>query len=306
VLVRARRAFRFLSPLSIFWPHLDSKANPLKGRSRDWGLTLVVIAYGFIASLMGSQTTKFQYAASTFGWSSEILGYWLTLVGIARAAYLTVVLPVIIKLLKPKPPLQLPVEPSESTPLLTSATSTDIAPASQPSTQPLHERDIHSVAFDLGLARVSLIIEIISYTLMALISTQVAFTVFAMTGALGMGFSPAIQSVTLEMYARRGGTETGKLFGALSVVQALCSEILGPAVFGFTYMKTVETYPRTFFFLIVAGVTMSFICLSFVRLGNESSVVHDAEDVTDVNVGDREEAAAVSRSIAIYVTDVDS
>jgi len=292
--------------------------NPLKGRSRDWGLTLLALGYGCTVSIMGSQTSRFQYAASTFGWSSEILGYWLALVSIMRAVYMTFVLPIIIRYFKPKPAsIQLPIEPAEFTPLLTPSSSARITSPSQlsaPSSQPLREREgLHSAAFDLGLARVSVVIDIISYGLMALIPTPVAFTVTAMMSALASGFSPAVQSVALDMYARRGGTETGKLFGALSVVQALCGEILGPAVFGLTYMKTVETFPRTFFFLVVAAVTMSFICLSLLRLGDESSVVKDTEDASnatqatlvDVSANDVEDAR-VAKSIAIFVTDADA
>jgi hypothetical protein len=56
---------------------------------------------------------------------------------------------------------------------------------------------------------------------MGLSSTATAFTLFGMVGSLSGGFSPAVQSVMLALYTRRGGTETGKLFGALGVVQAL-------------------------------------------------------------------------------------
>jgi hypothetical protein len=132
-------------------------------------------------------------------------------------------LAVIIKYFKPKPvPTHLPA--GESAPLLASTSSTYTTSALQPSTPnplSLREQDHHSAAFDLCLARASLVIEIISYTLTAIIPTPAAFTICAMTAALGMGFSPAVQCVALEMYARRGGKETGKLFGALSVVQAL-------------------------------------------------------------------------------------
>lgn len=188
--------------------------------------------------------------------------------------HLTFILPLIIKYSKPKLASVQPPEPSESTRLLTPSSSTHAV--LKPATQ---EPEVHSAAFDLGLARVSVVIDVISYTLMAVISTPVAFTVFSMTGALGMGFSPAVYSVALDLYAKRGGMETGRLFGALSVVQALCSEILGPAMFGFTYMKTVETFPRAFFYLVAVVVTAALICLSFIRLGNASSAVQDTEDV---------------------------
>lgn len=38
---------------------------------------------------------------------------------------------------------------------------------------------------------------------------------------MGVGFSPAIQSVAMGVYTQQGGTELGKLFGALSVMSAL-------------------------------------------------------------------------------------
>lgn len=58
---------------------------------------------------------------------------------------------------------------------------------------------------------------------MATIIDPMAFTFFGMLGAFGGGFAPAIQSVALEIYTQRGGTEAGRLFGALSVLQALRS-----------------------------------------------------------------------------------
>jgi len=79
----------------------------------------------------------------------------------------------------------------------------------------------HSPAFDLGLARFSLLIDIVCYTAMGMVSSPLLFTGFGVLGALGSGFTPAIQSVALTLYTRRGGTESGKLFGGIAVVQAL-------------------------------------------------------------------------------------
>lgn len=108
---------------------------------------------------------------------------------------------VAIKLLKPRSPVESPrdTDPSQA-----------------------HEHR-HSPSFDLNLARVSLFIEVIAYTLIGLASTPFAFALFTLMGSLGGGFSPAVHSVALELYSRRGEKETGKLFGALSVLQALGS-----------------------------------------------------------------------------------
>lgn len=44
------------------------------------------------------------------------------------------------------------------------------------------------------------------------------------------------------------------------------SQIVGPALFGLTYMKTAGTYPKTIFFMSAASIAISFVFVSFVRL----------------------------------------
>ena len=129
---------------------------------------------------------------------------------------------VMIKLFKPKPAaIELPIQPSESlTFSATTTTPSNSTPVetSSPSSVP---NDNHSATFDLALARISVVAEMISYTVMGLVPTPSVFLAFTLFGSFGSGYSPAVQSVALELYSRRGGTESGKLFGALSVVQAL-------------------------------------------------------------------------------------
>ncbi len=79
----------------------------------------------------------------------------------------------------------------------------------------------HSPKFDLMLARVSLGIEVVVYALLVFSTNGLMFAACTALGALGMGFSPAVQSIALTLYNRRGGKDTGKLFGAMSVVNAL-------------------------------------------------------------------------------------
>ncbi|THG94666.1 hypothetical protein EW026_g6843 [Hermanssonia centrifuga] len=258
-----RRSFGFLSPLALFYPApVMTNGSPLKRPRRDWSLLLVATAYGTTLSVMGSYSYKFQYISSKYGWSSEQLGYWLSVVGGTRAVFLTIMLPLIIKFIKSKPraPIQLPVSPSEP-----------LEPGDSPSlgeAEPLSadRRGSHSLSFDLGLARASLVVEVISYTLLPFAPTAMLFTVCSMMGAFGAGFSPAMQSVALGLYTQSGGTESGKLFGAMSVVQALSSQILGPALYGMTFMATVETLPTAIFFLSSGAVTIALVCLVFVRL----------------------------------------
>ncbi|KXN92843.1 hypothetical protein AN958_06822, partial [Leucoagaricus sp. SymC.cos] len=258
-----KRLFSFLRPLTVLTPTLKEASSPLKREKKDWNLTLMALAYMTTISIMGSYTYTFQYAAATFGWTSETLGYYLSLVGATRAFFLTLVLPLAIKFLKPKPIIvEIPQtsSESESTPLLSSDTPRDTL---------TKKKEIHSPAFDLGVARLSLLVEITAYTFMGLVPTALTFTFFGMMGAMGIGFSPAAQSVTLALYLQRGNKESGKLFGALSVLQALGSQILGPSLYGYVYVQTVATFPRAIFFVSVGTYTASSLLLACVRLRKE-------------------------------------
>ncbi|KAF9500505.1 MFS general substrate transporter [Pleurotus eryngii] len=269
-IIQIRNLLRFLRPLAIFFPTM---VETKRGPRRDWSLALVAASYGFTISIMGSYVYKFQYAASAFGWSAETIGYWISLVGAVRAAFLALILPVIIQLSKPKATSA----SVETEPLLSS--SSEPSGSSQrpsPTSSPRSLLEIHSPTFDLSLARASLLVEIVAYSFMAMAQAPLPFTIFAMLGSFGAGFSPAIQSAAIELYVRRGGRENGRLYGALSVVQALCSQILGPAIFGFTYVRTVATYPRAIFFLSVAAVFSAFVLLGFVRIPKHVRV--DEED----------------------------
>lgn len=125
----------------------------------------------------------------------------------------------ILKLLsymKPEPAVQLNTTPDE--PLH--------GDASTPGSPPKPER--HSPSADLMLARLSLCMEFIGYTLFWTLPPSPAFfvgiTIFV---SLGAGFGPAVQSVALSLFTvRPDGRDTGKLFGAISVVQAIRYEML--------------------------------------------------------------------------------
>jgi len=130
---------------------------------------------------------------------------------------------VAIKILKPKPLiLEFPVTPVETTPLLNPSSSSSPTMMNRKTIK----REIHSPLFDLNLARASLLVDIVSRTSMGLAQSPILFSLSAALGTFGAGFSPAIQSVALALYAKRGGVETGRLFGAISLIQAIRCDIL--------------------------------------------------------------------------------
>jgi hypothetical protein len=159
-------------------------------------------------------------------------------------------------------------------------------------------KDSSSPRLDLNTARVSLVLELTAYVLMATANTGTMFTVYTVLGSLAAGFTPAVQSLALGIYAGRGGEETGKLFGGLSVVQALgyvislvrsryfsltwsCSgSILSPMLFGFTFSRTVATFPQAMFVVGASAVALAFLCSLFIRLpkGGANEVIVVTED----------------------------
>jgi MFS family permease len=146
---------------------------------------------------------------------------------------------------------------------------------------------IHSPSFDLKLLHFSLLTEIVAYTAMAFSVRPLPFTVFAVLGSFGAGFSPALQSVALALYTRAGGTEVGRLFGALSVIQALGMQIFGPSLYGLIYVKTVAIFPRAIFFVSVFSVVVAYIFMNLVRLPKD----HELKRQSTVDL--EEEASAL-------------
>jgi hypothetical protein len=150
---------------------------------------------------------------------------------------------VAIKILKPNPLiLELPVTPAENMPNSSSSSS------STTTTRKTIKKEIHSPLFDLNLARASLLADLISNVSMGLAQSPIQFGLSSTFSALGVSFNPAVQSVALALYARRGGIETGKLFGALSLIQAIRYD---------TFM---------WFFTLITVSSVQFSNLSSVRL----------------------------------------
>ena len=75
--------------------------------------------------------------------------------------------------------------------------------------------------FDLAIAFVSLVVTLVGFTGQAVVRDPILFLLAGVIQSLGYGYAPAMQSANLELYRRTGGTETGKLFGAVGVLQTI-------------------------------------------------------------------------------------
>lgn len=127
--------------------------------------------------------------------------------------------PAILRWYAPKSrPIQLPTSPTGDEPLNVSSSLRLAEHASAHGAG-----SPHTPAADLGLARMSLVVQAICFIIIALSKDAGMFVAAGALGALATGYSPTTNSLSLELYTRRGGlpSEAGRLFGALSVIQTV-------------------------------------------------------------------------------------
>ncbi|KAG9049363.1 hypothetical protein FS837_010577 [Tulasnella sp. UAMH 9824] len=279
----------FVEPAALFLP-----------QGHDWRLTLVGIAFFTCFLTVGLYPLKLLYAEHRFGWTSVEMGSYLTIIGALRAAHLLVIIPAAIKLFKPVHP---PTNTTDSAIAADTSTSAPSAapevfaaaarspasasfksmgtPASsrQSTPQPgvpskvsdatgprLSKQMVADIRFDLNLARVSLAIDAAGYILVVFFSkaSSEAFVVATLLSAFGGGSAPAMQSASLCLL-KNPSEDSGKLFGAFSMIQAVAAFIISPLLFGLMYSETVRTFPEAMF--LCGGILLAFssICLLFVR-----------------------------------------
>ena len=163
-------------------------------------------------------------------------------------------------------------------------------------------KELHSLTFDTTLARVSMAMEVVAYVAMGLSSSGLPFVVSSVFLWLGSAVNPAVQCIALAIYKRNGGTESGRLFGALSVVQALwsvpnfviraeidvlrSSQIIGPSLFGFVYASTVAWFPQGIFFISAISLLIAFVCLFIIRVPKDVQGTDTDDDVAGLDRGE--------------------
>ncbi|KAI0273597.1 major facilitator superfamily domain-containing protein [Gloeopeniophorella convolvens] len=265
------KLFSFLSPIGIFAPvRVNRGATPRRTTRRDWALTLLALSFGLETLVSGSAQYWFQYAIQTFGWSSGMVGYSLSIISMSRAVYLSFFFPFIIRAFKHR------LHPSESTnvPL----TSADSEPSSSPIRSSSKSRPV--VLVDFAIAHASLLLTAISFVVLGQAPNAWIFIGGTVLMSLGSGFMPTSNSLGLELFIQGGGAESGRLLGAFGVVQALGGQVIGPSLFGYIYASTTATMPQLMSFVFSGILLASVGLLGLVRVPAEEAH-HDEEDVAE-------------------------
>ena len=103
-----------------------------------------------------------------------------------------------------------------------SRSSVESEPLLNDGNEPQSSKKVAPIAIiDLWLARVAVSVDIVFYGLAFLTRSGALFAVYTSGISFGTHFGPTVQSIALDVYGRHGGTDTGRLLGALTVVSAM-------------------------------------------------------------------------------------
>ncbi|WVQ83644.1 hypothetical protein IAT38_005786 [Cryptococcus sp. DSM 104549] len=257
-----------LAPLAIFLPREEE--NPYTGRrQRNWNLTAVGLGLFFMSMLYGILATKTQFTFYAYAWTSAQLGPYMSTVAFLRSFVLIGLVPLVMRFVKPR---FFPAEPTPEADADASAITTSSTSSSDPPTPPAQR----SAQLDLLTARFCLVAEFIPWTLLALGPSQTGFVVLSIFLTFGSPATPAANSLALSLLP--DASQSGRLFGALSVIHALGATLISPLMFGTLFASTVGWYAPTVFALAAGCVAAAFGCLAFVRLNRGREEAKSAEE----------------------------
>lgn len=298
----AFKPFQFLAPLAVLLPRkqaaeveeedlplLRSPVAPIYAMyKRDWSLTLIAASYGLYMIVPGITGVKIVYARGMFQWGPEETGRWVTFIAVSKLSMLLLILPYGIRAFR-KP------VPTMSSPRPVSASS-DSAPTPAQLAWDKHAAHLKLVAdskFDLSLGRFSIGLTCIAYVLYSIpvswarILPQLsqgltkvcrslhclkwhpegAQSLLFYVGTAFTGFAaattPALQSLALAFSSPR---EAGRVLASLSALATVSTAMLGPPIFGATYVRTVDWFPEFLFIVAIIWVALSLQPLLLVRV----------------------------------------
>ena len=128
--------------------------------------------------------------------------------------------------------------------------------------------DTASSRLDLITARISFLLENIGLVCLALNVSAPIFVCITIFMTLGAGSPPALNSLALMLIPSK--RESGRLFGALSVLHALGTTLLSPVLYGGVFAATVGTYAPTVFAMAAGFMVVAQFALSLVKFEHKA------------------------------------
>lgn len=127
-----------------------------------------------------------------------------------------------------------------------------------------HLRLIHDSKFDLKLAKISVVVNTLSYALLIFSNTPQLFFLATAITALAGGGGAAMSSLALALL--KSPADAGKLFGAWSITSAISGTVVGPILFAEVFKRTTKTFPPAIFAVGTAMFAIAFLLLCCVKV----------------------------------------
>lgn len=265
IFMARKYAQQFLSALIIPIAMFKPRPKPL-GSRMNYNLTLLGAGMFLYLISTGVYTSKYMYAQHVYSWTTAQLGYYMSLIWIARAFNLLVFLPIVISYLKPKPP-----------------------PAG---TSPSPENIAAEMKFDKQLARASLAVDGLADALVALTptSSQPTFIALSCLSSFTSGGNPALHSLgAVCLHACGFSSEVGALFGGMAVLSAIAHTI-SPSIYAMTYASTVAYFPKMIFVLATGLLSSAVLLLGGIKSRPEDVVTLETSRTTLIADEDDDDA----------------
>ncbi|EJD35616.1 hypothetical protein AURDEDRAFT_75130, partial [Auricularia subglabra TFB-10046 SS5] len=192
---------------------------------KDWNLTCLAIVFLCYLLTVALFPLKYIYAQNVYEWDATQLGCYISMMGWVRGIHLLYL------------------------------SGTGLRNREMSRHWILHAALSREIHFDLLVVRFSLALDFTSHLLVTTLAppSGVVFTAITALSRMGAGFLPAAHSLSLCILRASGETaEVGKLFGALSVLQATGSTIIGPTLCGTLFLRTAAL-------IFVAGCAVSIV-----------------------------------------------
>ncbi|EST07865.1 Major facilitator superfamily [Kalmanozyma brasiliensis GHG001] len=127
-----------------------------------------------------------------------------------------------------------------------------------------HLRLIHDSKFDLKLAKISVVVNTISYGMLIFSNTPQLFYLATAVTSLGGGGGAAMSSLALALL--KSPADAGKLFGAWSITSAISGTVVGPILFANVFKHTTKTFPPAIFVVGTGLFVIAFLLLCGVKV----------------------------------------
>ncbi|WRT70007.1 uncharacterized protein IL334_007000 [Kwoniella shivajii] len=269
-----RKIFGFLEPLSIFIP------TEIEGtKQRNWNLTVVGLGLFCMSMVFGIMSIKAQYTFYAYGWTSAQLGPFMSLAAFSRSFVLIVLIPIVMHYVKPRfigntntstlPGHHPTIEEEAIEEMLGEHSTSPISTSAKQSNAVQDQKPKRSSHLDLLTVRVSLILETLPYIFLAMAPSSTGFVILSVLCTLGGSGNPAANSLALSLLP--DPSQSGRLFGALSVLHACGANLISPLMFGTVFAATVGTYASTIFGIAAVTLILAQICFMFVKLDKKRS-----------------------------------